>query len=86
MPGRKVEAVEVNYAFLTRELTLADGEQIDGIVINPFSDDYILTREELVQISKRLCNGLNHTEDLGNFTPANIFIKEIWKIFQNTRR
>ena len=84
MPGRKVEAVEVNYAFLTRELTLADGNQIDGIVINPFSDDYILTREELVQISKRLCNGLNHTEDLGNFTPANIFIKEIWKIFQNT--
>ena len=53
-------------------------------MINPFSDDYILTREELVQISKRLCNGLNHTEDLGNFTPANIFIKEIWKIFQNT--
>ena len=44
MPGRKVEAVEVNYAFLTRELTLADGNQIDGIVINPFSDDYILTR------------------------------------------
>ena len=58
MPGRKVEAVEVNYAFLTRE--------------------------ELVQISKRLCNGLDHTEDLGNITPANIFIKEIWKIFQNT--
>ena len=84
MPGRKVEAVEVNYAFLAKELTFADGNQIDGIVINPFSDDYILTREELVQISKRLCNGLNHTEDLGNFTPANIFIKEIWKIFQNT--
>lgn len=84
MPGRKVEAVEVNYAFLAKELTLADGNQIDGIVINPFSDDYILTREELVQISKRLCNGLAHTEDLGNITPANIFIKEIWKIFQNT--
>mgnify|MGYP003373268714 FL=1 len=84
MPGRKVEAVEVNYAFLAKELTLADGNQIDGIVINPFSDDYILTREELVQISKRLCNGLDHTEDLGNITPANIFIKEIWKIFQNT--
>ena len=84
MPGRKVEAVEVNYAFLAKELTFADGNQIDGIVINPFSDDYILTREELVQISKRLCNGLGHTEDLGNITPANIFIKEIWKIFQNT--
>ena len=78
MPGRKVEAVEVNYAFLAKELTLADGNQIDGIVINPFSDDYILTREELVQISKRLCNGLDHTEDLGNITPANIFIKEIF--------
>lgn len=84
MAGRKIEAVEVNYAFLARELTLADAEQIDGIVINPFSDDYILTREELVQISKRLCIGLNHTEDIGNFTPANIFIKEIWKVFQNS--
>ena len=84
MAGRKVGAVEVNYAFLAKELTLADGEQIDGIVINPFSDDYILTREDLVQISKRLCNGLNHTEDLGNITPANIFIKEVWKIFENS--
>ena len=48
MSGRKVEAVEVNYAFLAKELTLADGNQIDGIVINPFSDDYILTREEFI--------------------------------------
>ncbi|WP_158546359.1 MULTISPECIES: SseB family protein [unclassified Catenibacterium] len=85
MEGRKVEAVEVNYAFLAKELTLADVEQIDGIVINPFSDDYILTREELVQISKRLCIGLNNTEDLGNITPANIFIKEVWKIFENSK-
>ena len=83
MPGRKVVAVEVDYGFLARELTLADTQQIDGIVINPFSDDYILTREELVQISKRLCVGLNHSENIGNYTPANIFIKEIWKVFQN---
>ena len=81
--GRKIEAVEVNYAFLARELTLADTDQIDGIVINPFTDDYILTREEIVNISRRLCTGLNHTEDLGNFTPANIFIKEVWKVIQN---
>jgi len=82
--GRKIEAVEVNYAFLARELTLADSEQIDGIVINPFSDDYILTREEIVNIARRICAGLNHTEDLGNYTPANIFIKEIWKVLQNS--
>lgn len=82
--GRKIEAVEVNYAFLARELTLADSEQIDGIVINPFSDDYILTREEITNISRRLCTGLNHTEELGNYTPANIFIKEVWKVFNNS--
>lgn len=82
MPGRKVAAVEVNYAFLARELTLADSDQIDGIVINPFSDDYILTREELVEISQRCCSGLDRTENLGS-TPANIFIKEFWKVFQN---
>ena len=82
--GRKIEAVEVNYAFLARELTLADSEQIDDIVINPFSDDYILTREEITNISRRLCTGLNHTEELGNYTPANIFIKEVWKVFNNS--
>lgn len=82
--GRKIEAVEVNYAFLVRELTLADSEQIDGIVINPFSDDYILTREETTNIAGRLCVGLNQTQELGNYTPANIFIKEVWKAFQNS--
>ena len=78
-PGRKIEIVEVNYAFLVRELTLADENSVDGIVINPFTDDFIITLEEMENIAKRLCTGLNHTKELGNYTPANIFIKQAWK-------
>lgn len=77
--GRKIELVEVNYAYLVRELALADEDKIDGIVINPFSDDYIITLEDMSNIARRACTGLNHTEELGNYTPANIFIKEVWK-------
>lgn len=82
-PGRKLELVEVNYAFLVSELARANPEMINGIVINPFTDDYVLTVQDMSDIAKRICTGLNHTEDLGNYTPANIYIKDAWTFAQN---
>ena len=71
-PDRHNVLVEVDYEFLLNELFNTGDDEIYGMVIDPETDAFTLSRDTLSNMGVEENNGVDHHETIGHRVPGNM--------------